>query len=191
MESRFRRLEKSSARCEELLELVGRAVNIVEGVSLSARSGRMARLPEVIAPIMPALCEMDRRVTELKHEIAVERGWVDNFTGFVLPRLGTTAGSVEEVQRQMLCHRWQSIGNTAERWLHELRGAVVAGITSAVDILGARVLPTEGAQEETTEFGEAVAAVQKLQEDMRAVQDAMGSIEAEIRRVERDGDLEA
>ena len=60
---------------------------------------------------------------EVRKEIVVERGRVDNLSGFVLLWLGNTSAKVGEVRKQMMEHR-EYCGVV----LRELRGPAMAGL---------------------------------------------------------------
>ena len=94
-------------------------------------------------------------------DTVAEKERADNFTGFVLPRLGAAAGAVEEVRRQMAEHRAYC---GAILW--ELRGAMVAGITCSG---GAGTDGVRSAADGAGSESGAMAEVQRLQNSERYI----------------------
>ena len=100
----------------------------------------------------------------------------------MLPQLGTAAGVVVEVRKQMVEHRAYC---GAIIW--ELQRAMVVGITCSAGAGSSRV---QSAADGAGSASGVTAEIQRLQEDLCSVQKAMGSAKAKTRRVEMDGNTE-
>ena len=170
--------ERGRRRRNEKRE-VRKAFTVVAGADLRGQVESLAAKLEEQAGVIDAV---RAAFMEARQELMVEKGRFDNFTGFVLPRLGAAAGAVEEVRKQMAEHRSYS---GAILW--ELRGAMVAEITCSA---GAGNNGVQNAADGAGSTLGVTAEVQRLPEDICLVQKAVGSAEAETRRVEMDGNTE-
>ena len=167
---RRRRNEKRAAR---------KAFKVVAGADLRGQVESLAAKLEKQTGVIDAV---RAAFEETRQELLAERERVDNFTGFVLPRLGAAAGAAEEVRKHMAEHRAYC---AAMLW--ELRGAMVAGVQCSAGAGSGGVRSgADGAGSES----EAMTEVRRLQDDILSIQRAAGSAAAETRRVEMDGNTE-
>ena len=158
---------------------VRKAFKVVAGADLRGQVESLAAKLEKQTGVIDAV---RAAFGETRQELLAERERVDNFTGFVLPRLGAAAGAAEEVRKQMAEHRAYC---AAMLW--ELRGAMVAGNQCSAGAGSGGVRSgVDGAGSES----EAMAEVRRLQDDILSIQRAAGSAAAATRRVEMDGNTE-
>jgi hypothetical protein len=127
---------------------------------------------------------------EVRREIGVERGRIDDLSGFVLLRLGNTSAKVDEVRKQMAEHR-EYCGAV----LRELRGYAAAGFQHSWDMgvggmqnVVQSVAEGQDSDTGTADLDEMTAAVQGLQEEMRVLQETVGNIGAEVQWVAQGGE---
>ena len=107
----------------------------------------------------------------------------------MLPRLGTTAGAVKELRKQMAEHR-EYCGVV----LQELRGAANAGLRRSRDVgVGGRQNAAEREDSDmgTADLDEMTATVKRLQEEVWVVQETVGNIRAEVQWVAEGGESKA
>ena len=191
MEKRFCELKASSARLQKLaaryeasLESSERTRDNTE--KLAKQCGKLVEMVAVMEHMTRALTGF---VKEAWQGVAVERGRIDNLSGFVLPRLGNTLATVDEVQKQMAEHR-EYCGAV----LRELRGAAIARLRHSRDVsVGGvqNVAEGDGSDMGTVEPDEMTAELRTLQEEVRMLQEAVGNIGVEVQWVAQGGESKA
>jgi hypothetical protein len=184
VETRLHALEKSSEQfAEELAESLRvseRNFNMMEKVLVNVKD-----LTRTAATMKQAIIELAGCAGEVRREIGVERGRIDDLSGFVLPRLGNTSAKVDEVRKQMAEHR-EYCGAV----LRELRGYAAAGFqhswvmgVGGMQNVVQSVAEGQDSDTGTADLDEMTAAVQGLQEEMRVLQETVGNSGAEVQWV--------
>ena len=86
-------------------------------------------LTKTATTMKQVIIELASCAGEVRKEIGVERGRIDDLSGFVLPRLGDTSAKVGELRKQMAEHR-----EYCSAVLRELRGYATAGFQHSRDM---------------------------------------------------------
>jgi len=139
-----------------------------------------------------AIIELAGCAGEVRREIGVERGRIDDLSGFVLPRLRNTSAKVDEVRKQMPVAEHREYCSAV---LRELRGYATAGFQHSRDMGmgGMQNVAAEGEDSDTgtADLDEMTAAMQGFQEEMRVLQETVDNIGAEVQWVAQGGESKA
>ena len=172
-------MERVFGNVEGLTDQFGRFMEMHNSV--------VKKVSEEVTPMKTAVLEMAGTVGAVRKEIGAERGRIDGLASLVLPRLDTTSGAVEELWKQMTEHR-----RYCGEILRELRGYATAGLQHSrnmgVDADAMQnVAEGEGSDTGTAEPDERTAEIQRLQEVVRMLQEAVGNIGLEVQWVAQGG----
>jgi prefoldin subunit 5 len=147
-------------------------------------------LTKMATTMKQAIREVAGYAGEVRRAIGVERGRIDDLSGFVLPRLGVTSAKVDEVRKQMAEHR-----EYCSAVLRELRGYATAGFHNSRDmgVGGMQNVAAEGEDSDTgtADLDEMTAAMQGFQEEMRVLQETVDNIGAEVQWVAQGREAKA
>ena len=195
VEARLSRLEEESAKYAGYSEFVERVFGNVEGLTdqfgrfMEMHNSVVKKVPEEVTPMKTAVLEMAGTVGAVRKEIGAERGRIDGLASLALPRLDTTSGAVEELWKQMTEHR-----RYCGEILRELRGYATAGLQHSrnmgVDAVQ-NVAEGKGSDTGTAESDERTAEIQRLQGEVRMLQEAVGNVGVEVQWVAQGGESRA